>query len=114
MSTPMTFPLDPTLLAAIKTSIPPPDPRSRTVSPSLSDASATGLPQPSPMFAASGTFLRSTSVYPIFLPISVRFPVSQQEGEQQHEPWVWAIEAYLSLTTFFVFFLSIDFHFFLF
>src|SRR5208283_52841 len=43
MSTPITLPLLPTLLAAKKQSKPAPAPKSRTVSPSFSDAIAVGL-----------------------------------------------------------------------
>src|SRR5437867_4026365 len=47
MSSPYAFPVGPTRLAESRTSMPPPEPRSRTVSPSRSSARAVGLPQPS-------------------------------------------------------------------
>jgi hypothetical protein len=46
MSTPMTLPYGPTRAAARKESTPDPDPRSRTVSPGVMPATATGLPHP--------------------------------------------------------------------
>ena len=49
MSTPITRPLGPTCRAARKTSMPPPEPRSRTVSPGCGSSAAIGAPQPSPM-----------------------------------------------------------------
>jgi hypothetical protein len=61
MSTPMTFPLDPTFSAARKQSNPAPDPRSRTLSPSLIDARAMGFPQPRPRFDPVGTADSSSS-----------------------------------------------------
>jgi len=67
MSTPITFPLSPTFLEARKQSNPAPEPRSRTVSPSLREASATGFPHPRLRFAPSGTDASSSSPYPIFL-----------------------------------------------
>ena len=53
MSSPYALPVGPTLLADSSTSIPPPDPRSRTVSPGLSSARAVGLPQPNEARSAS-------------------------------------------------------------
>src|ERR1700690_4106276 len=47
ISRPYAFPVGPTRLAESSTSIPPPEPRSRTTSPGLSCASAVGFPQPS-------------------------------------------------------------------
>src|SRR6266581_3115267 len=47
MSRPYALPVAPTRLADNRTSIPPPEPRSRTDSPSWRSASAVGLPQPS-------------------------------------------------------------------
>src|SRR5579872_7143251 len=46
MSRPYALPVGPTRRAESSTSIPPPDPRSSTVSPALSLARAVGLPQP--------------------------------------------------------------------
>src|SRR6266545_4376333 len=47
MSRPYALPVGPTRLADSRTSMPPPEPRSSTVCPSCSSASAVGLPQPS-------------------------------------------------------------------
>ncbi len=44
--------------------MPPPLPRSSTVSPGCSAAIACGFPQPSPMFAPSGKRSRSALAYP--------------------------------------------------
>ncbi len=44
----MTFPLFLTILAARKTSIPAPEPKSTTVSPSFKCANLVGLPHPTP------------------------------------------------------------------
>src|SRR3954447_12071640 len=46
MSSPMARPLSPTRRALMSTSAPAPDPRSSTVSPSWSSATAVGTPQP--------------------------------------------------------------------
>src|SRR5579862_2792386 len=46
MSRPYAFPVGPTRFAESSTSIPPPDPRSSTVSPAFSCASAVGFPHP--------------------------------------------------------------------
>ena len=61
MSTPITFPFFPTFLDAKKTSIPPPEPKSKTVSPFLKLANATGFPQPKPKIADSGKSSKSCS-----------------------------------------------------
>src|SRR5216684_3155862 len=53
MSRPYALPVGPTRLAESKTSIPPPEPRSSTVSPGLSFARAVGLPHPSEASIAS-------------------------------------------------------------
>ena len=50
---PMAFPVGPTLAAASRTSRPPPQPRSTTVSPSRRLANAVGLPQDRPRFASA-------------------------------------------------------------
>jgi len=56
MSRPYALPVGPTRLADSSTSMPPPEPRSSTVSPAFSSASAVGLPQPSDAStAASGS-----------------------------------------------------------
>ena len=56
MSSPYALPAGPTRFADSKTSSPPPEPRSRTISPGFSRASAVGLPHPSDAsIAASGT-----------------------------------------------------------
>src|SRR5688572_16484285 len=53
MSRPYALPVGPTRAADNSTSIPPPEPRSSTTSPSCSSASAVGLPQPSDASTAS-------------------------------------------------------------
>ena len=82
MSTPMTCPLSPTCLTARKQSKPPPLPRSTTVSPGLSEARATGLPQPSPIFAPSITPAISSFEYPMTVDIcsGVTSELPQQEA----------------------------------
>ena len=56
MSRPIARPVGPTRFADRSTSMPPPDPRSSTRSPSWSSATAIGLPQPSEAStAASGS-----------------------------------------------------------
>ncbi len=56
MSIPYANPVGPTRLADSSTSMPPPEPRSRTTSPSRSSARSVGLPQPSDaMTAPSGS-----------------------------------------------------------
>src|SRR5262245_58028977 len=54
MSRPYALPVGPTRRAESSTSMPPPEPRSSTVSPSRSSASAVGLPHPSDASTASG------------------------------------------------------------
>src|SRR3990172_7564765 len=109
ISTPMTFPVFPTLFAARKQSKPAPAPRSRTVSPFLKVARATGFPQPRPKFAPSGTTFSSSSVYPSFLLIrsaSSLLPKPELTGPQQ-ELFLFAILAYPSFTAFLISLLSI-------
>src|SRR4030043_1445507 len=102
ISTPITLPPPPTLLAARKQSNPAPEPRSRTVSPSFNDARATGLPHPRPKFAPSGTVFNSSSVYPMFLLMSCAKSVLPQHdfAAVQHELSCFAILAYPFRTTF--------------
>src|SRR5690349_21916101 len=54
MSKPYALPVGPTRRADKRTSIPPPEPRSSTVSPGASSASAVGLPQPNDASTAAG------------------------------------------------------------
>jgi hypothetical protein len=62
MSRPYTFPVGPTRRADSSTSMPPPEPRSSTVWPGSSAASAVGLPHPSETATAlSGTAPVSSS-----------------------------------------------------
>src|SRR5689334_1167308 len=64
MSRPYALPVGPTRFAESSTSIPPPDPRSSTVSPGFNSASAVGLPQPSDASTAvSGSSLFCISLY---------------------------------------------------
>ena len=85
MSSPKARPVGPTRLADNRTSIPPPDPRSRTRSPSRRSATAVGLPQPSDArTAASGSSLRSSAEYssePIgFVPRSTAIAARRPDG----------------------------------
>ena len=64
MSRPKARPVGPTRLAESSTSMPPPEPRSSTVSPGCNCASAVGLPQPSDASkACSGTSLDCSASY---------------------------------------------------
>jgi hypothetical protein len=64
MSNPYALPVGPTRRADNSTSIPPPEPRSSTVSPAFSLASAVGLPQPRDAFmASSGIWPASDASY---------------------------------------------------
>src|SRR6266481_1015178 len=53
MSNPYAFPVGPTRFAESKTSMPPPEPKSRTTSPGFNLASRVGFPQPSEACSAS-------------------------------------------------------------
>ncbi|CUM68525.1 uncharacterized protein PRCAT00006251001 [Priceomyces carsonii] len=64
MSTPMALPCGPTFLDARNTSIPPPDPKSTTVSPSFKFASESGFPQETPKFDSHGIDFNSSNEYP--------------------------------------------------
>src|SRR4030042_3301338 len=102
MSTPMTRPFLPTLLAARKQSNPAPEPRSSTVSPALREARATGFPHPSPRLAPSGTLSTSSSEYPTLLLASrADWVLLQHEALLlwlQQEPLSLAILPHISLT----------------
>src|SRR5919204_4307319 len=64
MSSPYALPVGPTRLADSNTSMPPPEPRSSTVSPARRSARAVGLPQPSDAsVAASGSSPRCSASY---------------------------------------------------
>ena len=64
ISRPNALPVGPTRVAERSTSMPPPDPRSRTRSPGRRSATAVGLPQPSEArTAASGSSARSSTLY---------------------------------------------------
>src|SRR5207253_11338469 len=64
MSRPYALPVVPTRCADSNTSMPPPEPRSSTVSPSFSCARAVGLPQPSDARNAdSGISAASAALY---------------------------------------------------
>src|SRR5262245_31357646 len=88
MSTPYTFPAGPTRLAESSTSMPPPDPRSRTVWPRSSSISAVGLPHPSEAASASaGSSDVSWSEYRFD---EIGPAQAQADGPQQllrSEPW---------------------------
>src|SRR5215210_3820476 len=84
MSSPYANPPGPTLLADKSTSIPPPLPRSSTVSPAFNRANAVGLPQPSEASNDScGISLASCAVYRFMLigsstPVQQPLPLPQQ------------------------------------
>ena len=61
---PITLPEPLTMLAARNTSIPAPEPKSTTVSPSFIKANFVGVPHPAPRIDASGIELRSFKSYP--------------------------------------------------
>src|SRR5262245_63855889 len=64
MSRPYALPVGPTRRADNSTSMPPPEPRSSTVSPGLNSATISGLPQPRlASNAASGSPARSEASY---------------------------------------------------
>src|SRR5437762_1231668 len=75
------MPVGPTRLADRSTSIPPPEPRSSTVSPGASSASAVGLPQPrDAATAAFGSAAVSLASY------SLEVTGSHSDEPPQHEP----------------------------
>src|SRR5439155_836419 len=89
MSSPYATPVGPTRFADRITSIPPPEPRSSTTSPSCSSATATGFPQPrDASAAASGTSPRCSAVYS---PSPNASP--SQHVLSQQPPWVAATAA---------------------
>ena len=61
---PITFPEFLTTLAARNTSMPAPDPKSTTVSPSLIKANFVGVPQPAPRIESTGIDFSSLASYP--------------------------------------------------
>src|ERR1051325_3574784 len=85
ISSPYALPVGPTRLAESNTSIPPPEPRSSTVSPSFSSASAVGLPQPSEAFTANSG---KASTWPLSYKSRVigSTSVPQLEAPQQELP----------------------------
>src|ERR1700752_3531780 len=79
MSRPMALPVGPPRRDDSSTSIPPPEPRSSTVSPAFSSASAVGLPQPSDAsMASAGTAPACASSY--------RFDVIGSGSQQPDAP----------------------------
>src|SRR6185503_14236339 len=80
MSSPYAFPVGPTRLAERSTSMPPPEPRSRTVWPGSRAMSAVGLPQPRDALTASaGSPLVSASEYRLDV---IGSPQPQGDGPQ--------------------------------
>src|SRR6478735_709284 len=65
ISIPMTFPLSFTILAARKTSIPAPEPKSTTTLPSFKSANLVGFPHPTPNTDDSGIEFNLSDSYPI-------------------------------------------------
>src|SRR6266850_3768718 len=102
MSSPYAFPVGPTRRAESRTSIPPPEPRSRTVSPGLSIASAVGFPHPSDAFrASSGIWAACDSSYSCEVIGSTDVP-QQAVAPQQEFPSLRtrsAASPYFSFTT---------------
>ncbi len=71
---------------AMKTSKPPPLPRSRTTSPAWSEARAVGFPQESPILAPSGRVASSASLYPTTRATCSAAPEPQHDAEPQVPP----------------------------
>src|SRR5450755_1926734 len=93
MSRPYAFPAGPTRRADRSTSMPPPEPRSRTVSPSRRPATAIGLPQPRLAdTASSGTSLCSAAPYS-WLPVPVSSSPWQVSAQVAIPPPVTAFAA---------------------
>src|SRR5256714_8333075 len=87
MSRPYALPLGPPRRADNRTSIPPPEPRSSTVSPSRSSATAVGLPHPRlARVAVPGSSARSAAAYSAGPNRSCSHPAPQHEptGPQSH------------------------------
>ncbi len=87
----MTLPLSFTILAARNTSIPAPEPKSTTVSPSSISANLIGFPQPTPSTEDSGISFNLSESYPTAFDdsngvkrISLDVPQQSLEGIQ-HE-----------------------------
>src|SRR5262245_47532833 len=86
MSRPYALPLGPTRLADSSTSIPPPEPRSSTVSPARSSASAVGLPHPREAATAlTGSSAVSVAVYRLDVIGSTAASLSRHELPEQQE-----------------------------
>src|SRR5207302_3522929 len=101
MSRPYALPAGPTRRADSSTSMPPPDPRSSTVSPGFNSASAVGLPQPNEAFtAASGSadFCESSYKSRVIGSISVPQQVGAQQDAASPEVTRRAASPYLILT----------------
>src|SRR5262249_54261909 len=75
---PMTWPVSPTCRAAKKQSMPPPLPRSNTVSPGLRPAILTGSPQPSDKPVTSTESPSSRDISYRLLPVPQSAPSPQQ------------------------------------
>src|SRR5680860_195380 len=87
MSTPITRPSGPTFSAASSRSIPAPQPRSRTVSPTLRSLNATGFPQPKAFStASSGRAARLVASSPALSTTTPFPPESEQQLGPQHPP----------------------------
>src|SRR3954462_7669435 len=107
MSTPITFPLSFTILADKNTSIPAPEPKSTTVSPSLMCTNFIGLPHPTPKIEAEGMAANSSELYPIDFAdnkgdslslLSLQHDDDDDEGLQQESEFPYsAIFPYFSL-----------------
>src|SRR5579872_6962797 len=104
MSMPITLPDFETLFADKNTSIPAPEPRSRTVSPSFRSANFIGAPQPTPKIDSCGIDCNSFRSYPIIFTASIgeSFVLHSPGMQQQSELPVNAILPYLSFTLSFI------------
>src|ERR1039458_8109895 len=86
MSRPYARPVGPTRRAESSTSMPPPEPRSRTTSPGFNSASAVGLPQPSEARTASGGRADTSSIEYRARLTSAGAPGLQHESVQAAAP----------------------------
>src|ERR1039458_2814172 len=112
MSSPYALPEGPTRFAESSTSMPPPEPRSSTVSPRLSWASAVGLPHPSDALSASSGIWCAWSASYRSEVIGSQPPSTAADAPQQELPPVWTRRAawpYLARTASLIFSALIEF-----
>src|SRR5208282_2476984 len=102
MSSPYALPVGPTRRAESRTSIPPPEPRSRTTSPGFNFANAVGFPHPNEAsMASSGTCPACEESYRLDVIGSQRKPLAAVAPQQLLPPDFTRNAAwpYFSLTT---------------